>query len=165
MGLVGESSGVYWEQGGDDKDLEELMGLEEARYRNVPKREGEGAKEVDRLEDIHTGSILLKKIAMESSSLHNTSQDSEEKDGQDGLDQDNDEYTFNADIALQDAQAESHHAYQKGQAFYDPVGFDDFARYMQAKRRKLGVQQGAARRNADEDDKSELLKGLRIHVR
>lgn len=85
-------------------------------------------------------------------------------DAGDGNDIDYEEFTYNPDAELEDIQADLHAAYQEGQAMYEKIGFGEFGRYMANKRRKLGVQQGAARQNADEEEKSELLKGLRIHV-
>lgn len=75
---------------------------------------------------------------------------------------DGEEFTFNPDAELQDAQAEQH-GYENAQ-FYEKVNFGEFSKYMQNKRRKLGVQQGAFKLNAKEGETSAVLKGLRIHV-
>lgn len=79
-------------------------------------------------------------------------------------DEDEDEITFNPDRELAAAQyASGKHDYED-QGFYGSIKFGEFGKYMANKRRKLSVQQGAFRLNADETSKSELLKGLRIHV-
>lgn len=75
---------------------------------------------------------------------------------------DEEEYTFNPDAELEDAQADQH-GYENAQ-FYEKISFGEFGKYMQNKRRKLGVQQGAFKLNAKEGETSTLLKGLRIHV-
>ena len=72
------------------------------------------------------------------------------------------EVTFNPDMELQDAQA-AQHGYEDAQ-FYEKINFGEFGKYMQNKRRKLGVQQGAFKLNAKEGETSSVLKGLRIHV-
>lgn len=77
-------------------------------------------------------------------------------------DEDDEEITFNPDMELQDAQA-AQHGYEDAQ-FYEKINFGEFGKYMQNKRRKLGVQQGAFKLNAKEGETSSVLKGLRIHV-
>lgn len=74
------------------------------------------------------------------------------------------EYTYNPDLELEEAQQEEHQAYE-GQQFYGAIKFGEFGKYMQNKRRKLGVQQQSRRQNADVEQTSETLKGLRIYVR
>jgi hypothetical protein len=77
-------------------------------------------------------------------------------------DDEDEEFTFNPDQELQEAQAEQH-GYEDAQ-FYEKVNFGEFSKYMANKRRKLGVQQGAFKKNAKDGETSGLLKGLRIHV-
>lgn len=73
------------------------------------------------------------------------------------------EFTYNPDLELEEAQQEEHQAYE-GQQFYGAIKFGEFGKYMQNKRRKLGVQQMSRRQNADVEQTSETLKGLRIYV-
>lgn len=79
-----------------------------------------------------------------------------------GDDDDNEEFTFNPDAELQDAQA-AYHDYESAQ-FYEKVNFGEFGKYMRNKRRKLDVQQGAFKLNAKDGETSNVLAGLRIHV-
>lgn len=95
-------------------------------------------------------------------SLMNDNKDIGATDQSPEEDDDEEEITFNPDMELQDAQA-AQHGYESAQ-FYEKINFGEFSKYMANKRRKLGVQQGAFKLNAKEDETSSVLKGLRIHV-
>lgn len=174
------SSAIYWQDVDlDDPDLDEAIsnGLEDRKdnsndLEDHPRAQGAAPR--------HEPDPVRPSAARTSSITHGVNKpDDTKRAGVDGAmedyaegaqmrmqpteEEDDEEFTFNPDAELQDAQAE-HHDYENAQ-FYEKINFGEFSKYMQNKRRKLGVQQGAFKLNAKKGETSELLKGIRIHVR
>lgn len=185
------SSAVYWQGAGlDDPEVDEalLMNLAQSEEREITNRQmdhrGLSAAPVTApskpaaFDTTRPSSITLQVNNHEVSKTHSDgggespdvihkylrddSAEDARTDMPDPEDVDDQEFTFNPDAELQDAQAEQH-GYENAQ-FYEKVNFGEFSKYMQNKRRKLGVQQGAFKLNAKEGEISAVLKGLRIHV-
>lgn len=173
------SSAIYWQDVDlDDPDLDEAIsnGLKDRKDNSTDLKDHSRAPDAA---SQHETDPVHPSAARPSSITHGVNNvDDAERAGADGLmedyaqdaqmhmqpteEDDDEEFTFNPDAELQDAQAE-HHDYENAQ-FYEKINFGEFSKYMQNKRRKLGVQQGAFKLNAKNGETSELLQGIRIHV-